>query len=428
LNSKKFFCNQLAEWIAVQAWHFTTLLSVFIEVVDNLPADADQLVNEVLQEFPDRPSTGEFSDFLNNSHRVRHWFNPGADRPLVTRFSLQPPLAGKPIDDRLPNLSTVGDLTTWLGTTCVQLDWLADLKRYDCRSSACLRHYHYRLVEKRDGRKRLLESPKRLLKGMQKQIMNEVLVCADIHVAAHGFVKHRNCKSHASVHINKNYLFLFDLAHCFHSIDWVRVYRVFAGLGYSPKVTQYLTALVTHKAYSNHPLLHELDSDQRIRLRQRHLPQGAPSSPALSNIVLKQLDKRLAGLAQSLKLDYSRYADDLAFSGNRHRDWSFLEPLVGSICSEEGFSLNYRKSRVLRPSQRQMLTGIVVNEKPNIDRRYYDKLKAVLTNCERHGLDSQNRFSHTDFRAHLLGCIQHVKSLNEPKGRKLENIFEQINH
>ena len=428
MNSKTFFCNQLAEWLTAQAWHFTTLLSAFIEVVDHLPADADQVVNELLQEFPDRPSPLVISDFLGNSRRVRHWFNPGRDKPVITRLSLHPPLASKLADDRLPILNTVGDLANWLGTTCEQLDWLADFKRYDCRSPTRLRHYHYSVVDKRDGRKRLLESPKSRLKVIQKQIMNDVLVSADIHEAAHGFVKGRNCKSHASLHVNKNYLFLFDLAHCFHSIHWLSVVRVFANLEYSPRVSQYLTALVTHKAYSHHPLLNELDSDQRIRVRQRHLPQGAPSSPMLSNAVLNQLDKRLAGLAQSLKLDYSRYADDLAFSGNNHRDWEFLELLVGSICIEEGFTLNYRKSRTLRPKQRQILTGIVVNEKPNIDRRYYDKLKAVLTNCERHGLNSQNRSKHTHFRAHLLGCIQHVKSLNETKGKKLEHIFEQINY
>lgn len=426
LNSKKIFCNQLAEWFSAQSWHFTTLLSVLIEVVDNLPGDADQLVNEILQELTGQASTGDISSFLENSRRVRHWFSPASAKPTVNLYSLQSPPANIPVNNKLPKLDTVGDLSAWLGTTCGQLDWLADLKRHDSRSPAYFSHYHYSIVVKRDGRKRLIESPKSLLKVIQKQIMNDILQSADSHEAAHGFVKGRNCNSHASLHVGKNYLFLFDLAHCFHSIQWLNVFRVFANLGYSPRVNRYLTALVTHRAYSNHPLLRELDSDQHNRLRQRHLPQGAPGSPALSNAVLMQLDKRLFGLAQSLKLGYSRYADDLAFSGNNHRDWAFLEPLVGSICNEQGFALNYRKSRILRPSQRQILTGIVVNEKPNIDRRYYDRLRAVLTNCARHGLNSQNRSNHADFRAHLLGCIQHVKSLNEIKGKKLQSIFEQI--
>lgn len=402
------------------------MLSALIEVVESLPADADQLINELLQEFPDRSSAEEISSFLGNSHLVRHWFRPGTNKPTIKQINLHLPLASKTSIDGSPQLDTGGDLTEWLGITSGQLDWLADLKRYASGSPAYFRHYHYSVVEKRNGRKRLLESPKGLLKSAQKQILDEILKFTGVHHAAHGFVKGRNCRSHASLHVGKNYLFLFDLANCFHSIHWLKVFRVFAQLGYSPRVTRYLTALVTHSAYRDHPLLNELDSGQRVSVRQRHLPQGAPSSPTLSNAVLMQLDKRLTGIAKGLKLDYSRYADDLAFSGNDHRDWRFLEALVGSICNEEGFSLNYHKSRTLRPSQRQALTGIVVNEKPNIDRRYYERLKAVLTNCERHGLNSQNRSNQTNFREHLQGCIQHVKSLNEVKGEKLEIIFRKI--
>ena len=116
----------------------------------------------------------------------------------------------------------------------------------------------------------------------------------------------------------------------------------------------------------------------------------------------------------------------LAFSGDVHRNWKFLESLVGAICLEEGFTLNHRKSRCLRPHQRQILTGVVVNEKTNIDRRYYDRMKAVLTNCARDGLDSQNHSNHQDFKAHLLGCLQFVKSLSSKKGAKLEAIYNRI--
>ena len=101
---------------------------------------------------------------------------------------------------------------------------------------------------------------------------------------------------------------------------------------------------------------------------------------------MRHLDKRLQGLAKSLKLRYSRYADDLAFSGNTHRDWRFLEPLIGSICLQEGFELNYRKSRIIRSHQRQKITGVIVNQRANIDRRYFDRLKAILNNCVRYGV------------------------------------------
>lgn len=221
-------------------------------------------------------------------------------------------------------------------------------------------------------------------------------------------------------------MFTFDLKQCFQSIQWRQVYRIFTRLGYCKTVSRYLTKICTHKNYVKHPLLKKLSDEQRLKLKTPHLPQGAPSSPALSNLVLYYLDKRLSGLADSLHLNYTRYADDLAFSGNTHRDWTFLEPLIGSICLQEGFQLNHRKSRVMSAHQRQKLTGVIVNQKTNIDRRYYDQLKSTLNNCVRDGLDRQNLSDHPDFRAHLLGSIQHVKSLNSSKGEKLHETFQKI--
>ena len=426
MSTKAFFCRNLANWFYEETWHFTTLLSVFIEVVENLPFDADQLVHELLLEFPDKTSIENIASFLKTNQRVQRWFFHTTHIPALTRINLQQAPACELVNTRLPVLDSVGDLMEWLELTIGQLDWLADMKRYDSGQADHFNHYHYHVVEKRDGQLRLIESPKGLLKSIQRRIADDILLYAPVHAAAHGFCKGRNCQTHALNHVGKNYLFQFDLRHCFHSIHWQNVFQVFRQLGYSPAIARYLCALVTHRAYSNHKLLDRFDRDQRICLRQRHLPQGAPSSPALSNAVLFRLDKRLNGLAHSLRLTYSRYADDLALSGNVHRDWRFLEPLLGAICTEEGFSLNYRKTRLARPRQRQKVTGVVVNEKTNIDRRYYDNLKAILTNCVRGNLDSQNRHNHPDFRAHLRGRIQHVKSLNTRKGNKLEQIFNQI--
>ena len=152
----------------------------------------------------------------------------------------------------------------------------------------------------------------------------------------------------------------------------------------------------------------------------------APTSPALTNIVLFRLDQRLTGLASRLDLDYSRYADEIAMSGNVHRDYRFLQPLIGKICLDEGVTLNYRKTRIKRSHQKQRLTGIVVNNKPNIDRKQFDTLKATLTNCVWHGLQSQNRNNHPRFNEHLLGKIQYVKSLNKQRGLTLEKIYSNI--
>jgi len=273
---------------------------------------------------------------------------------------------------------------------------------------------------------RLIESPKTLLKRVQRQLYSGILIKIPVHEAAHGFKPNRGCLTHAQNHSNKEYLFTFDLINCFQSIEWYPVYRVFRDLDYSKEIAKYLSCLCTNRFNGSRSLLAMLNQGQRKRIKQRHLAQGAPTSPVLSNLVMRILDKRLNGLAKSLDLDYSRYADDLAFSGNKHRDWRFLEPLVGSICLEEGFELNYRKSRIVRSHQRQKITGIVVNQGANIDRRYYDQLKAILTNCVRHGVEAQNVGQHDDFQAYLFGRITFVESLNKNKGQKLLSLFRQI--
>ena len=219
---------------------------------------------------------------------------------------------------------------------------------------------------------------------------------------------------------------MYDIADCFHSISFKMVKPVFQRLGYTDTVCTYLTALCTHSVVLAPVLRSQLDASQRDLLRVRHLPQGAPSSPALVNAVLYRLDLRLAGLAQRLQLDYSRYADDIAMSGDTPRDWRFLEPVIGGICLDEGVSLNHRKTRIRKPYQKQRVTGIVVNTKVNVDRKYYDTLKAILTNCTRYGLDNQNRHGHPNFRAHLMGRIQYVKSLNHRRGVRLEKIYHNI--
>ena len=273
---------------------------------------------------------------------------------------------------------------------------------------------------------RLIEKPKATLKRLQRKINREILSASDIHPAAHGFCKGRSCLSHASIHTGKRYLLLYDITECFQSIGWLKVKSVFRRMGYEEKLSTYLTALCTHSVRLEKAQLSQFDTVQRERLKRRHLPQGAPGSPALANAVLHRLDLRLSGLAKSLGLDYSRYADDIAMSGNSHRDWRFLEPLIGGICLDEGVTLNYRKTRIKRTHQKQRMVGIVVNSKTNVDRKYFDALKATLTNCARHGLDSQNHLGHPHFRACLLGRIQHVKSLNEQRGLKLERIYHGI--
>lgn len=426
MNKQALFSRQLAKWFYQVDWHYRTLLGVAIECVSELPDDCDALINELLLSYPVKPPERTITGFLYSSSRLSSWFNKSASAPNVIRLNLVSPTFAGQIDSQPPTIDTIGDLADWLAISTSELDWFAGIWRFDATAPGHLRHYKYQLLEKRDGRMRLIEKPKARLKNLQRKIYREILLSLDTHPAAHGFCKGRSCLSHAAKHAGKRYLMSFDIEECFQSIGWSKVKSVFRRMGYEDKVSSYLTALCTHCVHLEKSQLTHFDSTQRTRLRQRHLPQGAPGSPALTNAVLHRLDLRLSGLAGSLDLDYSRYADDIAMSGNEHRDWRFLEPLIGGICLEEGVSLNFRKTRIKRAHQKQRLVGIVVNSKPNMDRKQFDTLKAVLTNCVRFGLESQNRSSHTQFRAHLLGRIQYVKSLNEQRGLKLERIYQNI--
>ena len=201
---------------------------------------------------------------------------------------------------------------------------------------------------------------------------------------------------------------------------------------YPQEVARALTALCTNRVPSARLLAPDVRGKmewlERQRHRTRHLPQGAPTSPALANLCAFRLDLRLAGLARALGATYTRYADDLAFSGGEDlaRVIGRLSVRVAAIALEEGFSIQLRKTRVMRRGARQHLAGVVVNQHPNLARSEFDTRKAILTNCVRHGPASPNREGHVDFRAHLQGRVAQAVMLNAQRGAKLKGIFERI--
>lgn len=197
--------------------------------------------------------------------------------------------------------------------------------------------------------------------------------------------------------------------------------------GYPEEVARTLTGLCTNQvpgsmlAQAPRPA-RAAEAEALFHLRRRlsapHLPQGAPTSPALANLCAFQLDVRLTELAGSLGAVYSRYADDLTFSGDGALAGAAgrLGKLVGRIAREEGFALNPDKTRVMRASGRQWVTGLVVNQGPHVARDAFDVLKATLHNCVRHGPASQAR-GREHFREHLQGRVAWVEQIPPAPGR-----------
>jgi hypothetical protein len=333
----------------------------------------------------------------------------------------------------IPALTTPSALADWLGLSIEQLDWLADEKRCHQRATkAALQHYHYAFAPKLCGKPRLIEAPKPRLKAIQRRILDEILAPVPVHGCAHGFVAGRSCLSGAQIHAGEAVVVTLDLTQFFPSLGLARIHGIFRSLGYPWSVARALTGLCSTatpaSVFRHLPEGLRHDRMSRALYGARHLPQGAPTSPALANLAAWQLDRRLHGLARAAAANYTRYADDLAFSGDADfaKDINCFRRNVEAILDEEGFALNAAKTRVMRRSTRQRVTGIVVNEHCNIGRAEFDRLKAILHNCARHGPAGQNRAAVPDFRRHLDGRVAWVEQINLRRGEKLRRIFEQI--
>jgi hypothetical protein len=243
-------------------------------------------------------------------------------------------------------------------------------------------------------------------------------------------VKGRSIRTFAAPHTGRAVVLRIDLKDFFPSFSRARIQALFRMGGYPEPVADRLGNLCTTIAPQS--LFTDLQFEDRVAARQLyvrpHLPQGAPTSPALANVCAHRLDCRLAGLARAAGAAFTRYADDLAFSGDQdfaHRAQRFATS-VAAVAVEEGFAVHFRKTRIMRQGVRQHLAGLVTNTHLNVPRRDYDRLKATLTNCLRHGPASQNRERLVDFRAHLQGRVSFVESINPARGARLRGLYNRI--
>ncbi len=338
----------------------------------------------------------------------------------------------------VPVIASTGELADFLGCDHGQLAWLADARGLERTVGAeQLRHYRYSGRERSGRPLRVIEQPKQQLKAIQRRILREILDQIPAHDAAHGFTRGRSVLTHASEHAGAYVVIRLDLTDFFPSVAAGRIYGIFRAAGYPEPVAHALTALTTNVVPATfwHSLPRPSDPAQiqahhRLgrQLATPHLPQGAPTSPALANLAAFRLDRRLRGLAAAFGATYSRYADDLTFSGPRSLAGTAgrFRQAVAEIACEEGFRINAMKSTLATSAGRQRVCGVVVNQRPNVPRRDYEVLKAIVHNARSQGPAAQNRASLPDFRAHLLGRIAWVESLNPGHGAKLRREFDRI--
>ena len=420
-------------------WEPAAMLERAAEVVGARRRWLRPVIRQVLAAYPrpprDRPR--ELAAFIAGCERVITAVNtarPG--RPVRARRI--PPAPTEMAAHRpwpVPLLNNERDLARLLELDPDELPWFADVRGLQRRApSGPLHHYRYQWLVTRSGRARLLEAPRPRLRRVQRTVLDEVLAAIPVHPAAHGFVPGRSAVTAARVHTGSPLVISLDLEAFFSSLDAARVYGVFRAAGYPQPVAHLLTGLCTTRtpvsvlsAMPAAPGRADARFRQRRLLAAAHLPQGAPSSPMLANLCVLRLDRRLAGYAAACGAVYTRYADDLVFSGGPPA----LRPErlaagVAAIAADEGLRVQPDKTRVQRAHQRQLVTGIVVNARPNLVRVEFDELKAVLHNAVRFGPESQNRARHPDFRAHLLGRIGWLQQLNPDRAARLRASFDAI--
>lgn len=401
------------------------------------------LVQRFMLAFPGdrRPSYKAVIAFLAADQGLREAMYRYAGRVKIRNWIHEPNIMRPVLAARewpVVVLESVGELASWLGLSPDELDWYANLKHLPTAVAlkdgcGALSHYTYKILSKPQGGIRLIEAPKRMLKSLQTRILRGILDEIPVHPSAHGFIRNHSIKTFASPHVGQKIVVRMDLCSFFPSLTFPRIRAVFRTAGYPEPVAELLGGLCTNAVPrnvfpTNRQFNHETTFEARQLYGRAHLPQGAPTSPTLSNLCAYRLDCRLAALALSAGATYTRYADDLAFSGGD----SFAKCAerfathVAVIVGEEGFSIQHRKTRIMRTGVRQHLAGMVVNRHLNVRRVDFDRLKAMLTNCVRYGPLSQNREAHPAFRAHLDGNVGFVEMVNPVRGARLRKIFEQI--
>ena len=250
-------------------------------------------------------------------------------------------------------------------------------------------------VRKRSGGYRTIYEPSETLKYIQRQILKNVLSERNVSKYAKAYVSGISLKENALPHVNKEIILKLDIKNFFDSINFNQVYKYCFSIEYYPKnIGVLLTTLCTYYGY---------------------IPQGAPTSSYISNLIMRDFDQTVGRFCEERSIAYTRYSDDMTFSGsfNVGEVLSFVNSQLNLL----GFSLNKRKINVVCKSKKQSVTGLVVNEKVQVSRKYKDKIRQEIYYIKKFGIDGHLiRIGYTerkeDYINSLYGKIMFVNNIN----------------
>lgn len=306
----------------------------------------------------------------------------------------------KPLSDKgLPVIYNVDHFSKLVGVKSEYLYIMANAQN----------HFYRRFrIPKKNGQFRLISAPLPLLKDVQSFILVNILYKIPSHTCAKAYIKKKSLKDNAKFHRNQKTLLKVDIKDYFPSLSSRRVYAFFLGLGYSKSLSGLFSGLCTL-------------SDS--------LPQGAPTSPYLSNLLTIQLDQQLFDFCQNNgALRYTRYADDIAISGTF--DARGIIPNVYKIIQENGLLPNTDKTHVIGQHMQQNVTGIVVNKKTQVPKQYRKKIRLEMYYIRKFGFDEHcartvPQCSTEEYRSQLLGRISFCLQVN-PKDNEMRKYKEEL--
>jgi len=287
-------------------------------------------------------------------------------------------------------------------------------------------------IKKKSGAPRTINAPDNELVLLLHCIDILVKKIYKPHHCAYGFIEGKSIVDNAKIHVGKNYVYNIDLKDFFHSFDLNKVKMGFYNPPFNLKgelepIAYILACLTTYQI-----------NDKRV------LPQGSPTSPSISNVLCWRLDHRLSGLAKRFGADYTRYADDITFSSNHncYKDKFITE--LKRIIKTQSLSINPKKTRLQSKLERQEVTGLTVNEKVNVTRKYLKDVRMYIYYCEQYGIEKATYLYEKDYREHKselmyekppaidlflkgkLNYLSMVKGKDDPTYFKLENRFAKL--
>tara|TARA_Y100001938_G_C8075834_1_gene426014 strand:- start:734 stop:1654 length:921 start_codon:yes stop_codon:yes gene_type:complete len=280
-------------------------------------------------------------------------------------------------------------------------DILKDVSRY---------YISYPIRKKNRKKKRFIDAPQGRLKEIQKSLLRNFLYKYKPHPIACGFVKNKSAVDGAKAHVGQKILVCMDIYNFFGSITTRQVENLFKFLMQKSKkfqshaaddiMVENLAQLVTYKG---------------------RVPQGAPTSPVLSNLICLGIDKKLKSLETKHKCKITRYADDISCSSSENKDLVKIIPEIKSIFRQRGFKMNKDKTRVSRANKRMKVTGIVVNDKTNVPSKVSRNLRAKL-----HNMVQKGERVNEDVLSKVRGKIEWITALNPHKGNQLLNQYDLV--